>query len=68
MSRDGQGARDYGVHLLPRAPFELYGPCGCGAQAGKPCLDRRMKHMPQAEMWTAHPERQFLAWPVTVTP
>jgi hypothetical protein len=63
MRRDGQTARDYGMHTTPGAQFELYGPCGCGAQPGKPCLDRRIKHLPQQQMWTAHSERQYLGWP-----
>lgn len=52
---------DYGQHWTLPLNWELYGPCGCGAQPRSPCLDRRMKHMPNREMWTAHPDRQVFA-------
>jgi hypothetical protein len=63
MSRSGQTARDYGVHTVPATNWVEYGPCGCGAQAGLPCWDRRMKHVPVQETWTPHPERQFYGQP-----
>lgn len=54
---------DYGMHWTPLTHWVEYGPCGCGAQPGRPCLDRRMKHAPDRETWTPHPERQFYAQP-----
>jgi hypothetical protein len=53
---------DYGEHWSPPTPWSLFGPCGCGAEAGSPCLDRRVRHLPAKEMWTPHDGRQcFLA-------
>jgi hypothetical protein len=63
MSRSGQMPSDYGGHWTPEVRWDEYGPCGCGADAGKPCRDRRMKHVPDRDMWTPHPERQFFGWP-----
>jgi hypothetical protein len=58
MSASGQMPSDYGEHWTPEAVWPDYGPCGCGAEPARPCLDRRMKHLPPREMWTAHPDRQ----------
>lgn len=66
MSRDGQSTRDYGTHTVPATHWDEYGPCGCAAQPGCPCLDRRIKYLPPREMWTAHPGRQNYAVPQEV--
>lgn len=58
MSASGQMPSDYGQHWAPEAVWADYGPCGCGAESGRPCLDRRIKHLPSRAMWTAHPARQ----------
>jgi hypothetical protein len=63
MSRSGQMPSDYGEHWTPPKHWDEYGPCGCGAQPAQPCRDRRVRHMPVREMWTAHPERQFYGQP-----
>lgn len=60
MNRDGQGCRDYGMHMQAEAVWGDYGPCGCGAEAGKPCIDRRFKHSKPELTWIAHPGRQNL--------
>lgn len=60
MSRDGQGAQDYGVHLVPEADWASLGECGlCGATAGHACRDLRARHVPAGRLWTAHKGRQL---------
>lgn len=60
MSASGQMPSDYGQHWTPEANWCDFGPCGCGAEPGAPCWDRRIRHQPPRKMWTAHPGRRNL--------
>jgi hypothetical protein len=62
MARDGQGARDYGTHLVPQAEWRLYDACPkCGSDRGQPCQDKRFKGWAVPKYnWTAHPNRPLI--------
>lgn len=67
MSRDGQGARDYGTHLVPGSVWEYYDWCPrCGASRGKPCFNLRYKdpiyaRRPDTLNWVAHRDRPLVS-------
>jgi hypothetical protein len=64
VARDGQGARDYGAHLVAEAQWELYGNCPtCYVYAGQPCIDLRYKSASGKTgkvNWTRHLDRPLL--------
>lgn len=62
MSASGQMPSDYGEHWKPEAVWAGYGSCGtCGAEAGKPCTDMRVKRGPAKALWAAHPGRRAIS-------
>lgn len=61
MARDGQGCRDYGVHLKPETNWKMYDTCKCGAEQGEACIDRRFKHSAPKKNWTPHPNRPVIS-------
>lgn len=64
VSRTGQLPSDYGEHWSPPTVWSLFGPCGCGAEKSRPCLDRRVRHLPARELWEPHAGRQCFLVPL----
>ena len=62
MVRDGQGCRDYGVHLEEETDWRVYDACPrCKVERGQACLDMRIKHGKPVQLWVRHSNRPLVS-------